>query len=171
MLDSTNIRVEGFHCFKSLFLTVNAEKRYIDLDNSGGYQVNQLGSLTGLETLWEIVIHCNDEDVLSESRILLVDLHAKTKPGEKEKRPYTALNQFFAQKVFEVNQSLTEQVDRIGNAWQLNWVKLIHCYIDRFDFEHIEEESVEDPKFNPKDNIQIMVTLEPEKIQEQVVVN
>ena len=60
LLDSQNMRVEGFECFKMLFINVNNEKRNIDYTNDGGFSVSKLQDLIGMETLWEIVIHCND---------------------------------------------------------------------------------------------------------------
>jgi hypothetical protein len=60
LLDSQNIRVEGFACFKMLFINVNNEKRNIDYTNDGSFTVSKLQDLIGMETLWDIVIHCCD---------------------------------------------------------------------------------------------------------------
>jgi len=108
LLDSTNIRLEGFYCFKTLFLTVNAEKKYIEFDNTGNYTVNQLNLLTGLDNLWDIVIYCNDTDVLNESRIFFVDVHAKTKPPAADKKAAgSAQIRLFLDKIFSVYENLS----------------------------------------------------------------
>ena len=83
LLDSQNMRAEGFACFKMLFINVNNEKRYIDYNQDGSFNVSKLQDLIGMETLWDIVIHCCDNKVLQDSRNFLVDLYLKSKAPEK----------------------------------------------------------------------------------------
>ena len=42
LLDSSSIGVEGFSCFKMLFLNVNNEKRLLEHDSSGNFSVNSI---------------------------------------------------------------------------------------------------------------------------------
>lgn len=79
LLDSTSIGVEGFDCFKMLFLNVNNEKRLLEIDTNGTFAVNNIQLLIGLDTLWDIVIFCKDPEVLQQSRNFLVDLHVRAK--------------------------------------------------------------------------------------------
>lgn len=54
------MRVEGFGCFKMLFINVNNEKRNIDCTQDGSFSVSKLQDLIGMETLWDIAIDCCD---------------------------------------------------------------------------------------------------------------
>ena len=63
-LDCTRLGIEGFRCFKMLFLTVNGEHRHLNQNSkSGSFEVINIvhfQSLLGMETLWTIAIQCSD---------------------------------------------------------------------------------------------------------------
>lgn len=67
------------------------------------------------------------------------------------------------QGVFEFMQSRKLSAEQ-DSRWKLNWIKLIHCYISRYDYEHIAEEAPQ--KLDPADNISLTVCLEPDKLQD-----
>lgn len=53
--------------------------------------------------------------------------------------------------------------------WRLNWINLIHCFIARFDYDHIKEESLEN--YKAEQNVRVKICLEPDKMYEYVTVN
>lgn len=81
-LDCTRLGIEGFRCFKMLFLNVNAEHRHINhnpkTDSFEVIDIVHFQNLLGLDTLWSIAIQSKDSKVADESRNFLVDIHLKS---------------------------------------------------------------------------------------------
>ena len=56
-----------------------------------------------------------------------------------------------------------------GIDLRLNWIKLIGDYISRFDHEHIPVEDIKN--YDEKQNLEIVVVLDPDNIKQTIVVN
>lgn len=80
--------MEGFSCFKRLFLIVNEEEKLLEAGKEGRVVVINLNSLQGLDTLWFIAIMCDNAQVKELCKNFLVDLYLKiktTKSGAQKK--------------------------------------------------------------------------------------
>jgi hypothetical protein len=87
-------------------------------------------------------------------RDFLVDLHLNIK--YKTANQKKSINEIFPDRCFKYIKQTTERQD-----YQLNCLKLIKCYISRFDGDHILEE---DQSQYPQNELkQIEVTLSPDK--------
>lgn len=51
----------------------------------------------------------------------------------------------------------------------MNWIKLIGDYIARFDHEHIPIEDIKN--YDEKQNMEIVVVLDPDNIKQTIMVN
>ena len=52
--------MEGFNCFKRLFLIVNEEDKLLEIHKDERVVVVNLNTLQGLDTLWLIAIMCEN---------------------------------------------------------------------------------------------------------------
>jgi len=137
-LQCTKLGIEGFRCFKMLFLNVNAEHRHINHDSKTGtfkvIDVMHFQSLLGLETLWSIAIQNCNPNVAHEARNFLVDIQLKSNIETKSKRRFV---ENFIRKIEEISQqlySLKPDRQHQYTEMRLNWVTLIRTYISRFDY-------------------------------------
>lgn len=162
-LNIERLNLQGFNCFKRLFLIVNEEERA--LENAGEERVNvvNLQNLHGLDQLWQISIKNGGErggsKVRDQCRDFLVDLYLRIKTkSQQQKKSCTDIfiNRFFAQ--FE---NTSERPDH-----QLNCLSLIKTFIIRFDGDHIYEEDMS--AFPPEELKTIQVILNPDKAQATV---
>jgi len=91
-LDCSRLGMEGFRCFKMLFLNVNAEHRNINYNvKTGHFEIPDMSifsKLHGFETLWTICIENRDEKVATESRNFLVDLYIKAIVNQEQKKVF-----------------------------------------------------------------------------------
>jgi len=87
-LDYSKLGQAGFNCFKSLFLNVNAQNRFLDLSDND-FTVLQLQKLQGFDCLWHVAILSTDDKVRKQSRDFLIDLFLKFKVPEKERKILT----------------------------------------------------------------------------------
>jgi hypothetical protein len=55
-LNFEKINIQGFSCFKRLFLIVNQEEKSLEQQKEDRIIVNNLNQLQGIETLWAIAI-------------------------------------------------------------------------------------------------------------------
>ena len=106
-LDCSKLGIEGFRCFKMLFLNVNAEHRHINHNaKTGSFEVINIvhfQSLQGIDTLWSTCIQNCDPNVASESRNFLVDIHLKSIIDPKHKKVFV---ESFLKRVEEISQQL-----------------------------------------------------------------
>lgn len=147
------MNIRGFSCFKRLFLIVNEEEKTLEIKKDRVY-INNLNQLQGLDTLWGIAIQSEVKKVREICREFLVDMHLNIK--YKTANQKKSINEIFPSKCFQYIKQTGERAD-----YQLNCLKLIKCYISRFDGEHILEE---DMSQYPQNEIKpIEVTLNPDK--------
>ena len=149
------MNLRGFSCFKKLFLIVNEEEKALEPQREDRVAVNNLNSLQGIETLWGISIFSELPQVKEQSRDFLVDLYlnVKTKSSQQKKQ----VNEQFQQMCFQYIKKLTEKPEL-----QLNGLRLIRNFINRFDGEHIYEEDLS--KYHQQELRPIEVTLNPDKL-------
>ena len=105
------------------------------------------------------------------SRNFLVDIFLKTKVESKHKK---LLTEAFMLRIEEISLQLNEfsatgQDASHGIDLRLNWIRLIGDYISRFDHEHIPVEDIKN--FDEKQNLEIIVVLDPDNIKQTIVVN
>ena len=147
------MNIRGFSCFKRLFLIVNEEEKTLEIKKDRVY-INNLNQLQGLDTLSGIAIQSEVKRVREICREFLVDMHLNIK--YKTANQKKSINEIFPSKCFQYIKQTGERAD-----YQLNCLKLIKCYISRFDGEHIIEE---DMSQYPQNEIKpIEVTLSPDK--------
>lgn len=97
-LNFEKINIEGFNCFKRLFLIVNEEEKALEIQKDNRIVVTNLNSLQGIETLWSFAILCSSNQVKEVSRDFLVDLYLKIKTKSSAQKKQS--NEFFPQKCF-----------------------------------------------------------------------
>ena len=147
------MNIRGFSCFRRLFLIVNEEEKSLEIRKDRVY-INNLNQLQGLDTLWAISIQSEVQRVREYCREFLVDLHLNIK--YKTANQKKSINEIFPDRCFKYIKQTAERHD-----YQLNCLKLIKCYISRFDGDHILEE---DQSQYPQNELkQIEVTLSPDK--------
>lgn len=78
-LNFEKMNMEGFSCFKRLFLIVNEEDKLLEAPKEDRVVVINLNSLQGLDTLWLIAIMCDNAQVKELCKNFLVDLYLKIK--------------------------------------------------------------------------------------------
>lgn len=132
-LNFEKMNMEGFSCFKRLFLIVNEEDKLLEAPKEDRVVVINLNSLQGLDTLWLIAIMCENAAVKDLCKNFLVDLYLriKTKSGAQKKQ----INDLFPQRCFSYFKRAGDRPEQ-----QLNCLKLIRTFINRFDGEHILDE-------------------------------
>lgn len=78
-LNFEKINLQGFNCFKRLFLIVNEEDKTLLVQKGGEERVTvlNLNNLQGLDSLWSIAIMSENSRVKEQCRDFLVDLYLK----------------------------------------------------------------------------------------------
>ena len=88
--------IEKFKCLRFFFLLMNLKENNIvsETNDDDLFREENMNSflvldtqLSGLDTLWEYLVECNDENIVNELIKLLVNLHTKfgpTRKGEEE---------------------------------------------------------------------------------------
>jgi len=108
-LNFEKINIEGFNCFKRLFLIVNEEEKALEIQKDNRIVVTNLNSLQGIETLWSFAILCSSNQVKEVSRDFLVDLYLKIKTKSSAQKKQS--NEFFPQKCFAYFKQSNDKPD------------------------------------------------------------
>ena len=177
MLNIQCLGIEGFNCFKNLFLNVNNALQLVKIDSQQKtYSVNDPVKLHGMPTLWQFPILCHNENVRYYSCCLLVDLYQKTYATDSKKKQkwlevfMKQLNAMWQQISEDKTSPMAEKVNQ-----RLNWIRLIQAFITRFDYEHIKLEDPiryrKKPSEADKDEIGVEVTLLPDNTKQIVTIN
>lgn len=161
-LNCDKINMQGFVCFKKLFLIVNEEQNFLEVQKEERVLVNNLNALQGLESLWAIAIKCESQSVKDLCRDFLVDLYLKIKAKSTAQKKQ--INELFPQKCLQYFKGSHGRPDH-----QLNCLRLITTFISRFDGDHIQEEDMS--QYDPKEFRTIQVTLDPDKISAPIKVH
>eukprot|EP01087_Luapelamoeba_hula_P010523 TRINITY_DN2786_c0_g2_i1.p2 TRINITY_DN2786_c0_g2~~TRINITY_DN2786_c0_g2_i1.p2 ORF type:complete len:2352 (-),score=229.36 TRINITY_DN2786_c0_g2_i1:29-7084(-) len=77
LLDPVNMTTQAFECFKRYFCCLNSMNRHLKMEDPRDehFYVINYAELTGLESLWKIVLAAQSEVVFWDARRLLVDMH------------------------------------------------------------------------------------------------
>mmetsp|Transcript_8862 Transcript_8862/g.8233 ORF Transcript_8862/g.8233 Transcript_8862/m.8233 type:complete len:493 (+) Transcript_8862:1431-2909(+) len=162
LFNCEKVNMHGFECFKKLFLIVNEEERSLEIQRDEKVSVNNLNMLKGIESLWQISIKCQNQKVKDDCKDFLTDLYLKSKTkSNTQKRQITELFTERCFNYFKLHQNKTD--------YQLNCLRLVRTFMNRFDGEHIYEEDL--TQFDEKDIRVLQVIMYPEKASAQVKVH
>ena len=143
-MNCLNLNLQAYECFRTLFVGVNAQEGTLTPDAEGNIDaVSNFSQVQGLNTMWKIAIHCQNEDVKELCRSLLCDTFLLTKSKSQSQR-LKVHDQFIktcrqhlanAQAQWKESPNAKEH-----NVTIFNCLRLIKTFILRFDKEHIVTE-------------------------------
>ena len=142
-MNCVHLNNQAYDCFHTLFLGVNNQEANVVLDQQDGTmtQVNNFSQLQGINTMWKIAIHCQEESVKEKCRNILCDLYLLTQT--KNTRQKLSIQEAFVKqcrKSLQEAQDMQSKQQNGGSEYNmiiLNCLRLMRVYIQRFDKEHL----------------------------------